>query len=313
MSQEDMVQAFVALGYSLNEGRAYSVLLQSGPCTGYEVSLRSKVPRSAVYNALRRLVASGAARSVAGTPERFVAAPSETIIHLLRQRFEAAANRLENAIQSLEVGENVPDAFSVYGYSRVIEEAKRLIDQAEQRILISAWPREVLLFQQSLEKAVGLRKVRAFIFSHALPPQNVPGIFFSYGLEESALEAFWKHRLVIVIDDRYTLIGSTENITSDSAVISETRAIADLAVNQITLDITLLAQRYEQDIGGLMSEMLGSRVGGLDELLANNPVPLIGHQVRAPRRKRTSKKNHADISENGKDTNGESATSKNIE
>ena len=100
MTQQDVVQALVALGYSLNEGRAYSALLQAGPSTGYEVSQRANVPRSAVYGALRRLVSSGAARSLAGAPERFVATPAESVLDLLRQRFEASAWRTRRPTRS---------------------------------------------------------------------------------------------------------------------------------------------------------------------------------------------------------------------
>jgi sugar-specific transcriptional regulator TrmB len=71
-----IVTALVALGFSLNESRAYSALLLESPATGYEVGVRAQIPRSAVYGVLRRLVKSGAARSIAGSPERFAPAPA---------------------------------------------------------------------------------------------------------------------------------------------------------------------------------------------------------------------------------------------
>ena len=61
-----VVAALVALGFSLNESRAYHALLQESPATGYEVGVRRMIPRSAVYGVLRRLVSVGAARSIAG-------------------------------------------------------------------------------------------------------------------------------------------------------------------------------------------------------------------------------------------------------
>ena len=73
MGEADLIQALTEHGFSLNESRAYTALLQSGPSTGYEVGQKAQIPRSAVYGALRRLVAAGAARSIAGSPERFVA------------------------------------------------------------------------------------------------------------------------------------------------------------------------------------------------------------------------------------------------
>ena len=288
MSQQDVVQALVALGYSLNEGRAYSALLRSGPSTGYEVSQQANVPRSAVYGALRRLVASGAARSLAGSPERFVAAPADSVIDLLRQRFDASADRLATAIRNLDVEDAAPDAFSVHGYMRVLEEANRMIRSAEHRVVMSGWPREFEHINDALEDVVSRAKVKAYIFSHAAPPDHMPGVHFSHGLPQAALESFWRHRLVLVVDDRRTLIGSTERSASDNAVITQTSAIAELATSQITLDITLLAQRHHHDLGDVLSEILGDRIGSLDPLLKQGTEPWLGRHVR-PRRRRSAR------------------------
>ncbi len=266
MSDPDVVPALVSLGFSLNESRAYAALLQESPATGYEVGVRAQIPRSAVYGVLRRLVKAGAARSIAGTPERFAPSPAEDVMHLLRRRFEASVEQLEGAIATLDTAPQAPDAFSVRGYSRVMEEAERLIRGSEERLVLSGWPREIELLSSELRRALK-RKVYMVIFSHAaLPP--LPGEVFSYGLSEASLEEFWKHRLVVVADDGRSLVGATEKLPSDNAVVSETPAIAELATSQIALDITLLSQRTGRSTESVMARMLGPRVGRLDTLLA---------------------------------------------
>ena len=94
--EPDVVPALVALGFSLNESRAYAALLQESPATGYEVGVRAQIPRSAVYGVLRRLVKAGAARSIAGTPERFAPAAAEDLLVLLRKRFDTSTEQLED-------------------------------------------------------------------------------------------------------------------------------------------------------------------------------------------------------------------------
>ncbi len=266
MAEPDVVPALVALGFSLNESRAYAALLQESPATGYEVGVRAHIPRSAVYGVLRRLVKSGAARSIAGSPERFVPAAAGDLLALLRNRFDTSTDQLENAIRSIDTSPPAPDAFSVRGYQRILEEADRLIRGAQHRLVLSGWPREIEQLAAELKRAAK-RKVYAVVFSHAeLPP--LPGEIFSYGLEEKALEEFWKHRLVVVADDMRSLVGATEMGELDAAVISETTAIAEIVTSQVALDITLLTQRTGRDIEGVMAKMLGSRVGRLDTLLS---------------------------------------------
>lgn len=266
MAEPDVVPALVALGFSLNESRAYAALLQESPATGYEVGVRAQIPRSAVYGVLRRLVKAGAARSIAGTPERFAPAPAEELLALLRKRFDASTGQLEEAIRRIDTSPAAPDAFSVRGYQRVLEEAERLIRTAEQRLVVSGWPREIDQLSAELKRAAK-RKVYIVVFSHAELPA-LPGEIFSYGLEESALEEFWKHRLTVVADDLRSLVGATEQADTDSAVVSETTAIAEVATSQVALDITLLSQRGGRDVGDVMAKMLGTRVGRLDSLLS---------------------------------------------
>ncbi len=287
MGEADLIRALTDHGFSLNESRAYAALAMSGPSTGYEVGQKAQIPRSAVYGALRRLVSAGAARSIAGHPERFVAAPAESLLALLRDRFESSVQRLEVAVRALDTEPPVPDAFSVHGYDRVIEEARRLVREARERLVVSGWPRELSVLSEVLEDAARA-KVTAYIFSHAAIPADVCGVHFSYGFEEAAVESFWRHRLVIVADDARTLIAATERSDSDNAVVSETAAIAEIATSQIALDLTLLAQRHGFDTRELMARILGERVGRLDELLAASAQPTLGRRV-APARKRAAR------------------------
>ena len=267
MAEPDVVSALVALGFSLNESRAYRALLLESPATGYEVGVRAQIPRSAVYGVLRRLVAVGAARAIAGTPERFAAAPAQEVLTLLRKRFDGQANALEEAIHELDATPPAPDAYSVRGYERVLEEADRLIAGAQERLVVSGWPREIERVAPELKKAAK-RRVYVVVFSHAELPK-LPGEIFSYGLDEHALEDFWRHRLIVVADDLRTLIAATETTDKDDGVVSETPAIAEVATTQVALDITLLAQRQKRDVQHVMAKMLGHRVGRLDTLLGS--------------------------------------------
>jgi HTH-type transcriptional regulator, sugar sensing transcriptional regulator len=263
---KDLLPALAAVGFSLNESRAYAALLRESPATGYEVGVRAEVPRSAVYGVLRRLVDSGAARSIAGSPERFVPVALEDLLSLLRTRFETSATALEHAVRDLDVEPPAPDAFSVRGYARILEEAGRLIRSAHGQVVVSGWPRELAVLSGELGRA-HTRGVHLAIFSHAALPE-LPGDVFTYGLAEAALEEFWKHRLIVVADDVRTLIAAAERGDDDQAVVTETPAIAEVATSQVALDITLLSQREGRDVSEVMARMLGARVGRLDTLLA---------------------------------------------
>lgn len=285
MSEQELVVALTAHGFSLNEARAYVALVQSGASTGYEVGQRANIPRSAVYSSLRRLQALGAARSIAGSPERFVAIAPDEVSDLLRTRFERELAALERAAASIEATPAVPDAFTVQGYERVIEEASRLVRSARDQIVVSGWPRELSLIAPDLAAAVE-RGVYTVVFSHAALPPDVSGLQFSSGFAEASLESFWRHRLFLVVDDARALVGATDRAKDDSAVLTGTAAIAEIVTSQIALDITLLSQRHGYDAEKVMARILHERVGRLDELRASDPVPTLGVQRGRPKRRK---------------------------
>jgi sugar-specific transcriptional regulator TrmB len=276
MSESAAAEALLELGFSLNEARAYGALIEEHPATGYEVAARAQIPRSAVYGALRRLVKAGAARAIAGSPERFVPTPAEEVMDLLRKRFESSASKFERAIRETDVSPQAPDAYTVRGYRRVLEEAERVVQRATHKLILSGWPREIGHLSSELRRAVKQRKLYLVVFSHAELPE-LPGHVFSYGLHEAELESFWQHRLIVVADDILTLIGAAEMSDRDDAVISETRGIAEVATSHVALDITLLSQRQKINVEPVMAAMLGQRVGRLDSLLAPSaPLKVAG-------------------------------------
>ncbi len=287
MTELAVVRALEALGFNLNEGRAYAALLQLGASTGYEVSRQAGIPRSAVYSTLRKLVTEGAARQDPGPPERFTATPPDALLDALRRRFETSESSLRDAVARLDVTPAAPDVFAVQGYDRILEEAARIVRGAERVLVVSGWPRELARLEGELEAAVA-RGAYVAIFSHAELPASLAGVRFTYGLREADLEVFWQHKLVVVADDRKALLASTNEEPEDRAIVSETKAIAEIAVSQVSLDMTLLAMRHGTDVGPVMAKLLGDRVGRMDTLLAAPHTPQLGtgSPEAAPRRRR---------------------------
>jgi sugar-specific transcriptional regulator TrmB len=174
-------------------------------------------------------VKAGAVRAIRGAlkkaPERFVPASPDDLLSMLRKRFDSSAETLADAVRKIEIAPPVPDAFSVSGYDRILEEAERIVRSANRRLAVSVWAREAKALATELKRAQK-RGAYVVVFSHcALPPlfpREKGGHVFSYELEESELETFWKHRLIVVADDRTTLIGATEKRDTDTAIDAHT-------------------------------------------------------------------------------------------
>ena len=183
-----MVAALLELGFHLNEARAYAELTRAGPCTGYEVSRRAGVPRSAVYGVLRRLVDQGAVRSIAGNPERFAATPIASLVAQLRRRFDGSATQLREAATQLDAPPAGPDAFSVRGYERILEEAARVVLGARRTLVLSDWPRELAELRTPLAAAA---KRSVYTWSSRTRPS--PTVCRAFTSATAWPSASWRH------------------------------------------------------------------------------------------------------------------------
>jgi sugar-specific transcriptional regulator TrmB len=268
MSRDDILDSLKGLGFSTNEARAYRCLLVDSPATGYEIAQRAGVPRSAIYSVLKRLEDEGLAARVEEAPVKYAPLPPSDLLTVLRGRFDESLTSLDEAITKLRPPPPPVDLWNVSGYDEVLGRAEAMIGQAEKHIFLSVWRRESERLKPALD-AAQKRKVRIINFSFC-DINTLPGKVYSYELDEKDLESFWKHKLILVVDHKRTLMGTTERADNPGAVATGHPAIIELALNNIALDITLLSQRKKFDATPAMVEMLGDRLGSLDPLVTKH-------------------------------------------
>ncbi len=265
MTRDDILESLNELGFSTNEARAYKGLLQESPATGYEIAQRAGIPRSAIYAVLKRLEDDGLVARVEETPARYAPLPPSDLLAVLRRRFDRSLDGLDAALRRMRPPPPPVDLWNVTGYDDVLARAESLIGSADKYIFASLWRREALRLRAAFV-AAHQHKVQIITISFCALDE-MPGKVYSYGLAETDLEAFWKHKMILVVDHARTLMGSTEPDKAE-AVVTGHPAIGEVALNNIALDITLFAQRQKVDTTQSMVEMLGERLGSLDPLVA---------------------------------------------
>jgi len=267
--EDDVLESLTELGFSTNEARAYRGLLVESPATGYEIAQRANIPRSAIYAVLKRLEENGLVARVEESPARYAPLPPSDLMGVLRRRFDTNLKSLDDSLRRMRPPPPPIDLWNVTGYDEVLERAAAMVRAAEKHVFLSVWRREAERLLPVLRDAAERKvKVIAFSFTALEALGNMPGTIYTYGLEESDLEAFWKHKLILVVDHARALMGTTEPAARSEAVVTGHASIIEIALNNIALDITLLSQRRRVDATESMVEMLGDRLGSLDPLVS---------------------------------------------
>jgi Cd2+/Zn2+-exporting ATPase len=129
----DSLSGLGDLGFTEYEGKIYLALLKQNPANGYQLSKRTGVPRSMVYEALGRLHARGAVlksgdeRSIIYRP-----LPPDELLDRYDRHHQQLISSLRDNLLSLYVAQNEESLWTVSGREASFAYAARMIERAKK-------------------------------------------------------------------------------------------------------------------------------------------------------------------------------------
>ena len=127
------------LGFSQYESKAYIALLQHSPVTGYELSKRSGVPRSMIYEVINKLNDKGALYMIPADPMKYSPVPAQKLLARIRNNIDGPLNFLESSLLNLEQLREVDVVSHINGTELVTAEILSLIDETKSELWLSVW------------------------------------------------------------------------------------------------------------------------------------------------------------------------------
>lgn len=253
------------LGFTSYEAMAYVSLLENNPVTRYELGKNSGVPRSAIYNVIQKLEKMGAVNAYSSNPETYVPLPPDQLLEYLERQFHDKIEKAREHLQDFE-SKIIPDhLWNIVGYNNLIIKIKELIEKAEKKLYISAWKSEFKLFKSDVDDAIS-RGVEVILYSFTdLPIEGAKS--FCYNLPEKELEKIWGHKIIVIADKEELVMGEAAKDENKKTVWTKNRALIDIALNHIILDITIYGIRLETDVSETITTMQNGETDDLGKLL----------------------------------------------
>jgi HTH-type transcriptional regulator, sugar sensing transcriptional regulator len=255
----DLVSQLVALGLTRNEALAWLTLLEDEGdqgLTGYEVASRSGIPRSAVYSTLRKLETHGGAFATGSEPVRYLPTDPRTFVAENRRTALARLDALAESLASLPKRVRPEPVWVLQRYGEVMSRIDTLIRGATASVYVSLWPREVEVLWPAL-CAVSSRGLHSVLHSPGRLERTPPG--FSCWIDDlvgDTDKATWSHKALVIVDHTQAIIGGTEPSADNQAVWTTNPSLVDLAVDNIVLDITRLAEKSDRSCGEVVAPMM---------------------------------------------------------
>lgn len=150
---EKIVQEIQKLGFSQYESKAYIALLQQAPVTGYELSKRSGVPRSMIYEVLNKLSERGAIYTMPSEPVKYSPVPAQELLKRLRRDVDATFDFLAASLPAMGRGNEVPLISHINGREPVCNELLSLIESSVQELWLSVWEAQAPLLESAVTDA----------------------------------------------------------------------------------------------------------------------------------------------------------------
>ena len=242
MKNEQVDTIMTGLGFSLYEARAYAALVGENPLTGYELSGRSGIPRSKIYECIERLKRKGLVLPVEGNPVRYVPVPPDELLRRLTSEFQSSVKTLEAALKEHRQTDDVDYIFNIRGYEAIIGKADTMIREAGERLDCSLWDDEMGRLRDACGSAVE-RDVPIRLISFGAADLNRAELYRHRPLTDSDLSGRW----ITVIKDRCeVLTGECSDDRESIAAWTRNRSLVYMTMKYIDHEIVRIREAGER-------------------------------------------------------------------
>ena len=233
MKQQQIESIMTGLGFSLNESRAYTALVGENPLTGYELSGRSGIPRSKIYECIERLKRKGLVLPVVGNPVRYVPVPPEEFVRRLSGEFESSVRTLEALLKEQTHIEDMDYIFNIRGYQEIISKAAEMIRGTQTALDLSLWDEEADGLRDECE-AAAKRGVTIRMIAFGETMMEMVDIYRHRPLTSGEFKGRW----ITVVKDRHEVLTGECKVDNGSiAAWTRNRSLVFMSMKYIEHEI----------------------------------------------------------------------------
>lgn len=215
-------QVMKKFGFTESETAVYITLLENGNLSGYEVSKRSGIARSKIYNILENLVVKGLVIVNKTEPKLYQGLSAEEFIQNLEQNVHHDLMGLNDQLKGIKEQSRDDDLlWKVSGYVNIQSKAQRLIEHATESLYLQVWQQDLTMeLVESLRLAEKRLDHFVLIFFREDPDYILPfDRYYNHGFEKEKLVEFGNRWINVISDSKEVLFGDFNFSSKDVEAI----------------------------------------------------------------------------------------------
>ncbi len=238
-----LLEGLLEIGFTEYEAKVYLALLRDNPATGYQISKKSGVPRSMVYEALGRLHTRGAVlETVEGRATLYRPLPPLMLLDRHEEEHQALMEGLRQGLQKMYDAPEEDRVWSILGRKSALAYSAQMIREAQNEIFLVLNDEDLDALRAEIMSAFE-RGVRIHALLTGIDELACGRVAHHPPLESQLQEL--TNTLMVVADDAETLIASTNNETT--ATITNNANLVLIARQFVWME--LFAQRIYARLG----------------------------------------------------------------
>ncbi|MEQ9763930.1 TrmB family transcriptional regulator [Streptococcus jiangjianxini] len=208
-----LVQKMKQFGYTESETNIYLSLIEHGLMTGYEVSKKSGVPRSKVYNYLEILVKKGAVLVNKSEPKMYSALSPEEFVGMLKHSTLSDIEYLDEHLSDIRRKEADTLLWQLESKESVLLKMLYMIKHAQSSLYIQIWDDTLTpSITKALQEAESRLDDFVCILFSASGRYNLPfKRFYQHGFEDEKRKDMGGRWVNLVCDDDIILFGTLDD------------------------------------------------------------------------------------------------------
>ncbi len=267
-TMKTIVSRLLSLGFSEYEGKAYIALLKENPLTAYEISKKSGIPSSKIYEVVKRLESRQIVQSIHGERSMmFIPTSPDEFIERFRRATEDNLEDVQAELNRFKVTMDTRYTWHINDYDGLILKAKRMLDTSKHTVLFSIWPSETGVLAESIKKT-GARGVQIAIVHYGAT--NIKfGQLYRHPVDDTIYAQDDSRGFTLVADSKEVLMGRLYG-SEIEAIWSMNKGFVMMAEDYVKHDIYVM--KIMERFDPLMREKFGFRYEKLRDVYKDEEI-----------------------------------------
>jgi sugar-specific transcriptional regulator TrmB len=192
------IRSLSELGFTELEAMVYAYLVENSPATPYRVAQEIGKPVANTYKAVKSLSQKGALLIDGTKNQQCQAIPPDELLGKIKQSFLMRHQTAASTLSHLKPSGNHEKIFALETTEQVFDRCRKLIEQAENVILVDAFPQTIEILQPWLETAAQ-RKIPTI--AQVYKPTKIKGVEIVNSHVAKLMLRRWQGQWLILVVD----------------------------------------------------------------------------------------------------------------